>query len=1370
MSKKLAESFYSETWTVMDRYFEDTPYFVTRHHLESFNRFLHAGIRSAIGTMNPQLNMLKNDVVDGKPVKYEVQVHVGGKDASRLYLDQPTIIETVDGQPRTRPLYPNEARLKSMTYGSNLYADVLIEYMTDGRLAGTREFRVRVCRLPIMLHSAACVLNGCSPEVAREMGECPFDMGGYFIVEGLEKVIITQERTAYNTLFTKVMSDTGTNDVSVQGTFRSVNEKKSLFPWTTLIKVVSANIAAGKRKDAVVMSVPYITGDIPLLVLFRALGIESDKAILDIIAANAPDDKTAAKMRQFLRASILDAGGIYTQADAVHALTAATDYRTPERLKYILTDFFLNNTGDDDFGTKAVYLSHLVAGVIRVAMGQLPPSQQDQYSNKRLQLSGFLVTDMFRDMYLRFVRLAKMRLDQAYMYGPWKNSGNILNLVNASNLTHIFDGAMMESGILTSFKGRWNYDETALSPGDAAEHTEDGVIQDLNRFSYQLYLSYLRRIDIALDRSIKIVAPHLLLGSHWGAICPIESPDGPSIGLIKHIALLTHVTFPVDPAPLLGMLESEGLLQGLAPLAADPRRLVSRAVACKVFLNDNWVGVTADVVGLTRFLRALRRLGVLHPTTSIAPRYLHHEIRVSTTTGRLARPLYIVDRIPGQSEDHQADDQGETFGTSLAGGSNQLRITDAMLSQLRAGKRLWHQLISVSRPQDHSKTDDAMGSWPSGAVDAKAFADLRAKLLASASSNGNNNGKRLGTSLGDRLGDPGVLARVLPALAKMEEREAKVGAAAVIEYVDVDELESLLVATTAADLRDALKRYTHCELHPCTIFSMVSSLIPLLHHNNAAYNSLALAQTKQAIGVYVSNFAHRFDSAGLILHYPQLPFVTSSFAQKLCGGRLMHGENLIVAIMTYTGYNQEDAAILNADSAMRGMFNLSYYHTVRFDEDEYGDEALLLCNPLQMQESGTSVEGIRPMDFGHIDARGLPKEGTILREGAILCGRVHVKTERTSSASVDRIVRTVVKRRVYTDRSVVVERGQDGFVVDKVFVFRKPNGRACAKVRLRQVRTPALGDKVASRFAQKGVVGMLVRREDMPFTASGVVPDIIINPHAFPKRMTVGHLLDCILSKVCATSGARMCSNMFEPKDMAAIQGVLLDRYGLDKSGDEVMYNGFTGEQIQCSIFVGPNYYGRLKHMVADKINFRDTGPHNFMTRQPTKGRGKHGGLRVGEMEEHVILAHGMAAFMKESFMERSDGHVVTVDGDTGASASVLSNHIADVHTVLNTADVVNDMRTVQVPYAFKLMQQELQSMTVEMRMRFEGDDDDYQNDDDYRNIIDVDANDDDDDDDDADDDDANDDDDDVSQKQGMRSESESESESGSDESMTPKK
>jgi len=535
-----------------------------------------------------------------------------------------------------------------------------------------------------------------------------------------------------------------------------------------------------------------------------------------------------------------------------------------------------------------------------------------------------------------------------------------------------------------------------------------------------------------------------------------------------------------------------------------------------------------------------------------------------------------------------------------------------------------------------------------------------------------------------------------------------------VEFVDVEETGARMLAMTPSDLeRRPCQRYTHCEIHPATILGIPASCIPLMHHNQAPRNVFSMAQSKQSVGLAMTNASNRLDTLATELHYPQRPLVTTGFAHRLFGGDLAYGENVVVAIASFMGYNQEDAVMINRDAVQRGMFNVSHYHTSIFDESVTGDERIYVRHPAldpELTEPEDATEGVtvteveararrerRRQRYAALDDEGLPRVGTVVKEGDVLIGRVHVRREVTRAQSSIGLAQ-VTEREIHTDASEKVERGGAG-VVDRVFRSEAPGneGGARIKVRIRQERLPDLGDKFASRHGQKGVIGHIVAAVDMPFSpASGVVPDLVINPHAFPKRMTVGHFLECLLSKACVAAGRRATCNTFERSDVLGAGEDMETAFGLQRHGDEVMHNARTGEQMEVAIFLGPTYYMRLKHMVADKINHRSTGPVTAVTRQPTKGRGQHGGLRIGLMEGQALLSHGASAFLKESFMERSDGHWIDVDADSGVPARVTNPRTSGRRVAHNPLHV--DIRRIHVPYTWQLLQHELNAMGIDMR------------------------------------------------------------------------
>jgi DNA-directed RNA polymerase beta subunit len=506
-----------------------------------------------------------------------------------------------------------------------------------------------------------------------------------------------------------------------------------------------------------------------------------------------------------------------------------------------------------------------------------------------------------------------------------------------------------------------------------------------------------------------------------------------------------------------------------------------------------------------------------------------------------------------------------------------------------------------------------------------------------------------------------------------------------IELIDTEEMRGVLVCS---DRSRAIPGYgyTHDEIHPALMFSPMTASIPMLNHNPSAYNSLCLAQTKQGLGMYCTNYRHRMDVLGTVLHSAQLPLVTTYFADKIAHNKFTHGENVVIAIMTYTGYNQEDAIILNTSSVERGLLNISVYSTHEFREDTYWDGVsprVIFANPLESL-GDSDVRGIRAdRDYSSLDGRGLPRLGQWVSEGRALVGMC-----RLEQSSDQRIVSDVTE---FADRTVWGK-------VDQVYVTEGPVGTRSVKVRLHEVRPPSIGDKLSSRFGQKGLVGMIMPHVDMPFSADGLVPDVIINPHGFPGRKTITHLLEALLGPMACSKGRRLDATSFEPfNPIDAVRSYFTsaeNKSNWSCTGNVTLYNGSTGDQISTEIFVGMNYYNRLKHMSVDKINYRSTGPRNFMTHQPTQGRGNAGGLKIGEMERDCVLTHGATCFLKESFFNRSDPFHVQVDEHTG--------HIASHNKGSQVPSGTSALVRTPLPYSFKQFATELQAMSIGTKLLLE--------------------------------------------------------------------
>ena len=494
-----------------------------------------------------------------------------------------------------------------------------------------------------------------------------------------------------------------------------------------------------------------------------------------------------------------------------------------------------------------------------------------------------------------------------------------------------------------------------------------------------------------------------------------------------------------------------------------------------------------------------------------------------------------------------------------------------------------------------------------------------------------------------------------------------------IEYIDIHEVNSLLLATEY----DKIQGKTHCEIHPSLILGVLASCIPFPHHNQAPRNTYQSAMGKQAIGIYTTNFNQRFDTFSHILYYPQKPLLSNHIMEHIHCNELPTGINAIVAIATYTGYNQEDSIIVNQSAIDRGLFSSTFYRTYKTEEKKNhlsGDEDIF-CKP--------NIDKLlypKPCNYSKLNENGFVPKNTYVSDGDIIVGKV--------------IPMKGNKDYLYRDSSINIRYSEEGYIDDQ-YVNTNSEGYKFCKVKIRSIRIPNIGDKLSSRHGQKGTIGMVYPEEDMPFTKDGIKPDLIINPHAVPSRMTIAQLVECILGKSCSQLGCLGDATAFNRIDVNHISSIL-ESQGFEGKGNEVLYNGFTGDQMHTSIFMGPTFYQKLKHMSCDKIHSRSGGPVVSMTRQPSEGRSSHGGLRFGEMERDCMIAHGASSFLKERLMDVSDKYSIYVCNCCGLIST--ANKEKNMYEC-KKCENYGDFTKCYIPYSCKLLFQELQSMSMYPRI-----------------------------------------------------------------------
>jgi len=1242
----------SISWKLIDRYFKDNPSCLVSHHLESYNDFFKNGIGRIIHENNP-IRFIEREEEGSDPEKRnECLLYLGGKDGSKVYYGKPVIYD----DNHSHYMFPNDARLRNMTYGITIHYDVEVEFIYySGDEVKNHSLllpKIFLGRFPIMLQSDLCILNSLNKEVRFNMGECRNDYGGYFIIEGKEKVIISQEKFADNLLYIRAYKDPD-EIYSHSAEIRSVSEDSSKPIRTTSVKIVAPSSILSNNQ--IVVAIPNVKKPVPLFILMRALGVISDKDIIQTcLLTNLSKEEENAYVDLFIP-SVHDANKFFNQQNALEFIAELTKRGTISGVIEILSDYFLPHIGELNFLEKAYFLGYMVNRLLKVYTKEEKPTDRDNFRFKRVELSGSLLYDLFREYYLIQKKDITRKIDEEYYYhkGEYKEDetfsrkekkqfkkgergergekeekrekegnkykDNFIGLIEA-NFKSFFKDRIVEQGFKKAFKGNW---------GSESHTKRIGVVQDLNRLSWYSFISHLRKINLPMDSSAKVVGPRLLNSSQWGFIDPIDTPDGANIGLHKHMSICTHITSGFSGNPIIQWLRRNTPMRLLLECNAE-----QLGFSTKIIVNGSWIGTIDSPIELTNLLKLYRRNGILPVFTSISFDYKRNEIYIYTDGGRLTRPVYYV------------QNQKISF-----------RRKD-LLEELDSGKISWQHLVSGFL----EKID------PQFSIKKNRLYEI----------------SELYSGIGSEKG---------AIIDKLEKSKS------ILDFLDTSEEETALIANSLEDFKKS-KWYTHLEIDASLILGVMGNLVIYPENNPVTRNAFSCGQSKQAVSVYHSNFQMRMDKMGVILNYGQVPLIKSKYLEYINNEEQPYGVNAIVAIMCYTGYNVEDAILINEGAIQRGIFRTTYYSMYESREESAkitGSTSSKFANI----EKNNVIKKKRDCDYSQLDEHGMIRENVELNDKMVLIGKVNTNMENKD---------------VWIDDSVKPKKGQLGYV-DKSFITLGEEGFNIAKVRVREERLPALGDKMASRAGQKGTLGLIIPEENMPFTEDGIRPDLIINPHAIPSRMTIGQIAETLFGKLCASYGAFGDCTAFQSKGSNySTYAPMLVEAGFNATGNQVLYNGMTGDQISADIYIGPTYYMRLKHMVKDKINFRARGPNTMLTRQPVQGRANDGGLRIGEMERDGVAAHGMAKFLNESFMVRGDEYYVGICNKTGAvaiyneSQNLFLSPYADgpiefftnpdgSQNIKNLSRFGRSFSIIRVPYSLKLLIQELQVMNVQMRI-----------------------------------------------------------------------
>ncbi len=1124
--------------------------------VEPFEDFLYNKIPLVLRSTPPIVVWHEQDETT-KKYKYEF----------RLSFDNVTYMKPriQEATGRLKQMLPYEARVRNFTYAAQMFVDIKFtarSYSGPTLSEITEQSKTfegfSMGRIPIMLGSSLCVLKDYNVPVS-ELGECTGDPFGYFIIHGSERIILSQEKVADNRSMV-FMNKKSTSKFTHSVEMKSLHESFTMPPKKVEIRISSKFNGLGYPLH---VCIPRFREDIPLMVFFRSLGVTSDQDVYDLIGDDADE---------YLAPSFKEAAdiNIFTQEDAIEYLTHHLQYPSTNEDKHahirgLLQSEFLPhvNLAQESLpvnvinSRKVLILIEMMKKLIATARKRTQLDDRDAYPNKRVVTTGALLTHLFRQLFQKVCKDIRSKLVHEINNDNWKRAGKPLDALSISNLYKILkvssiEGKMKQALATGNFtvQGLGTSNSTALSNA-----TKSGVSQVLNRLSYVATLSHVRRIQTPVEKSGKLLAPRKLHGTSWGFVCPVETPEGHSVGIVKTMSLMTTVSSHTPSFVVLEILRTMPSIRWV-----DNIRSTGEVA---LVVNGVIVAHTDAPTEVHKTLRNAKTSCKIHPHISIAWNVIGKAIIIETDAGRLVRPVFRVE-----------------------------------------------------------------------------------------------NGK------------------LLTPPEKMNDWNAWISSC--VEYIDPSESDVMRIAMLPDEIN---AHHTHCEIHPQMILGHMASTIPLSDHNQSPRNTYQSAMGKQAMSVYATNHHKRLDKNAYVICSPQRPLVETRITRILGMPKMPFGENAIVAIACYSGYNQEDSIIMNRDSIKRGFMRGMYYSVYKDEEHRNvasGREERF-AKPRQ-----ETTRGYKNTSYHAIQENGIPMKNAIIQENDVIIGKVvNLRNDPHGFQ--------------FKDLSTT-HKSAEPCRVDSVWQDKNSDGYPFVKVRVASERVSTIGDKHSSRHGQKGTVGMILDECDMPFTSSGLRPDLIMNPHAVPSRMTIAQLLETMYSRIGTRRGTIGDGTPYSHIKIEDLKDHLID-LGLHPYGNEIMYNGMTGEMMEVEIFIGSTFYQRLKHMVLDKQHSRARGPIVSLTRQPCEGRARDGGLRVGEMERDCMLAHGASIFTKERLMDVSDPFETGICKNCGAFAT--TNEIDSLYECNSCGSKVGFVEKT-IPYAAKLWLQELEAMHISPRMMIE--------------------------------------------------------------------
>ncbi|XP_056172452.1 DNA-directed RNA polymerase III subunit 2 isoform X3 [Syzygium oleosum] len=1112
---------------------------LVKQHLDSFNYFANTEIKKIVrandkivSNIDPNLYLRFKDVRIGNPT-----VSMG------------------DGV--VEDLSPQKCRLTDMTYAAPVLVDVEYTKGSHGGYSLLEKNDVAIGRMPVMLRSCCCVLFRKDEDELARLGECPLDPGGYFVIKGTEKVILIQEQLSKN----RIIIDTD----------KKGNINASV---TSSTEVTKSKTVVVMEKGKMYLQLNQFAKNIPIMIVMKAMGMESDQEVVQMIGRDP-------RYSALLLPSIEECAslGIFTQQQALEFLEgkvkklpyANMSTAKESRAMYILRDVFLANVIKNNFRPKCIYVAVMLRRVMEAILNKDAMDDKDYVGNKRLELSGQLISLLFEDLFKTMISEVQKHADNVLSKRSRSSPLDFSMICSLQLLIKDSITVGLERALST---GNWDVKRFRMH--------RKGMTQVLARLSFIGTLGHVTRISPQFEKSRKVSGPRALQPSQWGMLCPCDTPEGEACGLVKNLALMTHVTTDQEEGPLISLCYCLGV-EDLELLSGEELHTPNSFL---IIFNGLILGKHRRPQRFANTMRKLRRIGRIGEFVSVFVNEKQRCVYIASDGGRVCRPLVIADK-------------------------------------------------GISRIKEHHMK---------GLLDgARTFDDFLREGL--------------------------------------------------VEYLDVNEENNALIALYE---RDATPETTHIEIEPFTILGVCAGLIPFPHHNQSPRNTYQCAMGKQAMGNIAYNQLLRMDTLLYLLVYPQRPLLTTRTIELIGYDKLGAGQNATVAVMSYSGYDIEDAIVMNKSSLDRGFGRcivMKKYSAVNQKYENTTSDRIL--RPPRKDDRNKKGENPDWERMQILDNDGIAAPGEIIRPNDVYINKESPIITKGST-------KVGLKDSDYKP-SRQTFKGTEGesCVVDRVTLCSDKNNNLSIKFMIRHTRRPEVGDKFSSRHGQKGVCGTIVQQEDFPFSERGICPDLIMNPHGFPSRMTVGKMIELLGSKAGVSCGRFHYGSAFgEPSGHAdrveAISETLVN-HGFSYNGKDFLYSGITGCPLQAYIFMGPIYYQKLKHMVLDKMHARGSGPRVMLTRQPTEGRARNGGLRVGEMERDCLIAYGASMLIYERLMLSSDPFEVQVCRACG----LLGYYNYKLKTgICSSCKNGDNISTMKLPYACKLLIQELQSMNIVPRLK----------------------------------------------------------------------